>query len=143
MATQKDRPVPDHQRAPQLHAQDLPEVAECLQVKGRVLFPGAAMFEAARAAGGSLCAQKLVQDLALQDAVIPSPLMLQKPQVICPSSPAHFWGNPPSSKRVCNWHLTLREWSGSMASIAVALAGKSWPRESKVSRGCHERTVAA
>ena len=76
-----------------MHAQDWPEVVECVQVNSRVLFPGAAMFEAARAAGASLCAQKLVPDLALQDAVIPAPLMLQKPQVICPSSPAHFSGN--------------------------------------------------
>ena len=55
-----------------------------------MLFPGAAMFEAVRAAVASLCAQKLVPDLALQDTVIPAPMMLQKPQVICPSSPAHF-----------------------------------------------------
>ena len=76
-----------------MHAQNWPEVVECLQVKSRVLFPGAAMFEAARAAGASLCTQKLVPDLALQDAVIPAPLMLQKPQVICPGSPAHVSGN--------------------------------------------------
>ena len=61
-------------------------------MKSRVLFPGAAMFEAVRAAGASLCAQKLVLDLALQDTVIPAPLMLQKPQVSCPSSPAYSSG---------------------------------------------------
>ena len=76
-----------------MHAQDGPEVVECLQVKGRVLFPGAAMFEAARAAAASLCAHKLVPDLALQNAVIPAPLMLQKPQVICLSNPALSSGN--------------------------------------------------
>ena len=57
----------------------------------RVLFPGAAMFEAAGAAGASLCAQKLVPDLALQDAVIPAPLMLQKPQVVTSAAPLIPW----------------------------------------------------
>ena len=73
-----------------MHPQAAPDGVKCFQVKSRVLFPGAAMFEAARAAVASLCAQKLLPDLALQDAVIPAPLILQKSQVMCPSSPAHF-----------------------------------------------------
>ena len=76
-----------------MHAQDWLEAVYCLQVNSRVLLPGAAMFEAARAAGASLCAQKLVPDLALQDAVIPAPLMLQTPQVIRASIPAHSAGD--------------------------------------------------
>ena len=51
------------------------------QVYGRLVFPGAAMFEAARAAGASLDMQSLLPDAALQEAAIPAPLMLQKPQV--------------------------------------------------------------
>ena len=79
--------------------QDWPEAVKCLQVRGRVLFPGAAMFEAVRAAVASLCTQKLVPDLALQDAVIPAPLMLQKPQVIYLSSPAHSLGVTLNAKK--------------------------------------------
>lgn len=101
-----------------MHAQDEPEVLECLQVKGRVLYPGAAMFEAARAAGASLCAQKLVPDLALQDAVIPAPLMLQKPQVICPSSPAHLSDDSKWQESMV-LHSGLHRWPGSIASIAA------------------------
>ncbi len=39
------------------------------------------MFEVARAAGASLGAHHMQPDIALQNAAIPAPLMLQKPQV--------------------------------------------------------------
>ncbi|BDA51455.1 probable oleandomycin polyketide synthase, modules 5 and 6 [Coccomyxa sp. Obi] len=46
------------------------------QVNGRVLFPGAAMFEAGRAAGAVLADG--LRDLALTAAVIPAPMLLPK-----------------------------------------------------------------
>jgi len=52
-----------------------------LQVYQRPIFPGAAMFEASRAAGANLGAHNTLPDAALQSAAIPAPLMLQKPQV--------------------------------------------------------------
>ena len=46
---------------------------------GRILFPGAAMFEAARAAGALLGAGgSSLPDLALSSVAIPAPLLLPK-----------------------------------------------------------------
>ncbi len=47
-----------------------------MQVSGRVLFPGAAMFEAARAAGAAVT--DALPDIALTHAVIDAPLLLPK-----------------------------------------------------------------
>ncbi len=70
-----------------------------LQVSRRVLFPGAAMFEAGRAAGAALAADALpgragadaafadvagAPDLALTAAAIPAPLLLPKTLVRIP-----------------------------------------------------------
>lgn len=52
-----------------------------VQVNSRPILPGAAMFEAAQAAGASLGAHSPLPNAALQHAAIPAPLMLQKPQV--------------------------------------------------------------
>ena len=51
-----------------------------MQVYGRLVFPGAAMIEAARAAGTTLGKHSLLPDAALQNAAIPAPLMLQNPK---------------------------------------------------------------
>lgn len=50
------------------------------QVNGRVLFPGAAMFEAGRAAGAALADS--LRELTLTGAVIPAPLLLPK-SLVC------------------------------------------------------------
>ena len=52
-----------------------------VQVNSRPILPGAAMFEAAQAAGASLAAHSTLPNAALQHAAIPAPLMLQKSQV--------------------------------------------------------------
>jgi diketogulonate reductase-like aldo/keto reductase len=52
-----------------------------VQVNSRPILPGAAMFEAAQAAGASLGAHSPLPKAALQHAAIPTPLMLQRPQV--------------------------------------------------------------
>lgn len=52
------------------------------QVKGKAVFPGAGMFEAARAAGVSLLGdEKLAQSLVLTAVTIPAPLLLNPGEV--------------------------------------------------------------
>lgn len=118
-----------------------------LQVNSRPIFPGAAMFEAARAAGATLGTHNSLPEAALQEAAIPAPLLLQKPQVsmraiLCTSTPVALQGSSRISMPVkgvnhMNWRLFV------CTDLASCCAEWSKSYQVKMPCGCGDGSCAA